>query len=58
MTVAYLTAHLDVVKAIWSDSDSFVTAAPFLFLLASVIIFTFGPGKFSMDEVLRKRRRE
>ncbi len=55
MTVAYLTAHLDVVKTIWSDSDSFVTAAPFLFLLASVIIFTFGPGRFSVDEVLRRR---
>jgi len=55
MTVAYLTAHLDVVKTIWSDSDSFVTAAPFLFLLASVIVFTFGPGKFSIDEVLRRR---
>ncbi len=55
MTVAYLTAHLDVVKTIWSDSDSFVTAAPFLFMLASVIIFTFGPGKFSIDEVLRRR---
>jgi putative oxidoreductase len=56
MTVAYLTAHLDVVKTIWSDSDSFVTAAPFLFLLASVIVFTFGPGKFSIDELLRRRK--
>ncbi|MFN0079745.1 MAG: DoxX family protein [Prosthecobacter sp.] len=55
MIVAYLTAHLDVVKTIWSDSDSFVTAAPFLFLLASLIIFTFGPGKFSIDNELRRR---
>lgn len=55
MIVAYLTAHLDVVKTIWSDSDSFVTAAPFLFLLASVIVFAFGAGKFSIDEVLRRR---
>lgn len=56
MVVAYLTAHLDVVKTIWSDSDSFVTAAPFLFLLASVIVFTFGPGKFSFDELLRRKK--
>lgn len=56
MVVAYLTAHLDVVKTIWSDSDSFVTAAPFLFLLASVIVFTFGPGKFSLDELLRRKK--
>jgi putative oxidoreductase len=56
MTVAYLTAHLDVVKTIWSDSDSFVTAPPFLFLLASMIVFTFGPGKLSIDGVLRRRK--
>ena len=58
MTVAYLAAYLDVVKTIWSDSDSFVTAAPFLFMLAAVIIFTFGPGKFSIDELLRRQREE
>ncbi len=56
MTVAYLTAHLDVVKTIWSDSDSFITAPPFLFLLASMIVFTFGPGKLSIDGVLRRRK--
>jgi putative oxidoreductase len=55
MVVAYLTAHLDVVKTLWSDSDAFVTAAPFLFMFASVIVFTFGPGKFSVDEMLRRR---
>jgi putative oxidoreductase len=55
MTVAYLTAHLDVVKTLWSDPDSFVTAAPFLFLLASLIIFTFGPGKYSLDALLKHR---
>jgi putative oxidoreductase len=57
MIVAYLTADLEVVKTIWSDPDSFVTAAPFLFLLASVLVFTFGPGKLSIDELLRKNRK-
>lgn len=56
MIVAYLTAHMDVVKTIWSDSDSFVTAPPFLFLLACVIIFTFGPGKFSADGLRRRKQ--
>ncbi|MFO1483107.1 MAG: DoxX family protein [Verrucomicrobiaceae bacterium] len=56
MIVAYLTAHLDVVKTIWSDPDSFVTAAPFLFLLASAIVFAFGPGKLSVDELIRRWR--
>lgn len=53
MIVAYLTAHRDVVTGIWADSDGFVTAPPFLFLYAAVIIFTFGPGRFSVDARLR-----
>ncbi len=57
MFVAYGTAHLDVVKTIFSDPDSFVTAPPFLFLLAAVTVFIFGPGKFSVDELLRRRKK-
>lgn len=57
MLVAYGTAHLDVVKTIWSDPDSFVTAPPFLFLLAAVIVFIFGPGRFSADELLLRRKK-
>ncbi|CAN5875419.1 hypothetical protein BH11VER1_BH11VER1_32610 [soil metagenome] len=57
MIVAYLTAHLDVVKGIFEDSDSFVSAPPFLFLLTSVIVFTFGPGRFSVDGLLNKRNK-
>ena len=56
MLVAYGTAHLDVVKTIWSDADSFVSAPPFLFLLAAVIVFIFGPGKFSVDELLLRKK--
>jgi len=57
MVVAYLTAHLDVVQTIWSDSDSFVTAPPFLFLMASVVIFIFGPGAFSLDALIFRKHR-
>ncbi|MES2996988.1 MAG: DoxX family protein [Verrucomicrobiota bacterium] len=57
MIVAYLTADLDAVKNVFSDSDSFVTAAPFLFLLAAVIVFAFGPGKFSIDHFLARKFR-
>lgn len=57
MLVAYGTAHLDVVKTIWSDADSFVSAPPFLFLLASVTVFIFGPGRLSADELLRRRKK-
>jgi len=55
MIVAYITADLDAVKAIFSDSDQFVTATPFLFLFACVIVLVFGPGKFSVDHLLARR---
>lgn len=55
MIVAYITADLDAVKAIGSDPDQFVTATPFLFLLACVIILVFGPGKFSVDHLLARK---
>ena len=54
MLVAYLTAHRETVTGVWADADAFVTAPPFLFLLASLIIFVFGPGKFSADALLRR----
>lgn len=49
MIVAYLTAHTEELHAITSDPDKFVTAAPFLFLLAALIVLAFGPGKISLD---------
>jgi putative oxidoreductase len=55
LTVAYLTAEIDSVKHIFSDPDKFVTATPFLFLLACVIILVFGPGVFSLDWLLARR---
>lgn len=52
MLVAYYTADNDALRAIFSDPDQFVTAAPFLFLLASLIVLVFGPGKLSLDAML------
>lgn len=54
MIVAYLTADIEKVKNVFHDADAFVTATPFLFLMASVIVFTFGPGEFSVDRLLKK----
>ncbi len=55
MIVAYLTAHRETVTGIFSDSDAFVSAPPFLFLFAAIIIFVFGPGTASVDQLLKKR---
>ncbi len=54
MLVAYGTADLDALNAIVSDPDQFTAAAPFLFLLASLIVLAFGPGKLSLDALLGK----
>ena len=54
LTVAYLTADIDRVRAIFGDPDKFVTADEFLFLFAVVIIFVFGPGAFSLDALIGK----
>lgn len=52
MAVAYWTADRDALNAIATDPDKFVTAAPFLFLLASLIVLAFGPGRLSLDALL------
>jgi putative oxidoreductase len=55
LIVAYLTADLDRVRVIFRDPDKFVTADEFLFLLAVVIAFVFGPGRFSVDWLIGKK---
>ena len=55
LSVAYLTADLDKVKMIFSGPDKFLTADEFLFLFAVVLVFVFGPGKFSIDWVIERK---
>lgn len=54
MIVAYATADKEAVQALFSDPDKFTSAAPFLFLFAAVLVFVFGPGKFSVDALIGK----
>lgn len=61
MIVAYLTADINKVKHIFDNPDKFLGADPFLFLLASMMVFAFGPGIFSLDwligeKLLRKNK--
>jgi putative oxidoreductase len=53
--IAYLTAEIDTVKHIFSDPDKFVSADPFLFMLAAIIVLAFGPGVFSVDWLIEKK---
>ena len=55
MIVAYVTADFEAVSSIFSDPDKFVKADPFPFLLTALIVFAFGPGRFSVDALLKWR---
>jgi putative oxidoreductase len=55
LTVAFLTADLDRVKVIFSDPDKFLTADEFLFLFTVVLVLAFGPGKFSIDWLIKRK---
>ena len=55
MIVAYATADREALHAIFSDPDKFVSASPFLFMLAALIVLAFGPGKLSLDALFFKK---
>ena len=56
MVVAYLAADRAVVLALFHAPDDFTSAAPFLFLFASVLVLAFGPGAWSADEWLARKK--
>ena len=55
MVVAYITADPEALFSIFSAPDKFTAAAPYTFLIASLIVLIFGPGKASVDAFLRGR---
>jgi putative oxidoreductase len=54
MAMAYATADKEALHSIFSDPDKFAAAAPFVFLVASLIVLLFGPGIFSVDALLKR----
>ncbi len=54
LLVAYLTADREAALAIFSDADQFLASTPLTFLLATLPVFIFGPGRFSLDFLLAK----
>jgi putative oxidoreductase len=47
------TADLEAVTSIFSDPDKFVKADPFLYFICAVIVLVFGPGRFSIDALIK-----
>ena len=55
MIVAYLTADQEAVAGMLSNSDKFVKADPFPFLLIALIVLAFGPGQLSVDALFKQK---
>src|SRR3984885_5625617 len=55
MIMAYVTADREALFSIFSDPDKFYAAAPYTFLVATIIILLFGPGKFALDALLERK---
>ena len=55
MIMAYVTADREALFSIFSDPDKFYAAAPYTFLVATIIILLFGPGKFAVDALLERK---
>lgn len=55
MLVAYVVADREALFAVLSDPDKFYAAAPYTFLIASLLVLIFGPGKFSFDAWIATR---
>jgi putative oxidoreductase len=49
MTVAYITGDREALLSIFSNPDKFSAAAPFTYLMASLIVLIFGSGQLSLD---------
>jgi putative oxidoreductase len=49
LTMAYVLADREALFSMFSDPDKFTAAAPFNFLVASLLILIFGAGKLSLD---------
>jgi putative oxidoreductase len=58
MLVAFVAADREALGSIFSDPEKFWAATPYTFLIASLIILIFGPGKLSLDALLAKRLRK
>jgi putative oxidoreductase len=52
MLMAYITADREALFSVFSDPDKFYAAAPYTFLIASLLILIFGPGRIAVDSLL------
>jgi putative oxidoreductase len=54
MLMAYITADREALFSFFSNPGKFYGADPYTFLFASVLVLLFGPGYFSIDNLLTR----
>ena len=52
LTMAYVIGDREALLSFFSDPDKFIAAAPFAFLIVSLIVLIFGAGKVSADTAI------
>src|ERR1700747_3022640 len=52
LTMAYVIGDREAMLSFFSDPDKFIAAAPFAFLVVSLIVLIFGAGRISADTVI------
>jgi putative oxidoreductase len=52
LIMAYVIGDREALLSFFSDPDKFIAAAPFPFLMASLIVLIFGAGKISADAAI------
>ena len=55
MIMAYITADREALMSVFSDPGKFYNADPFTFLMASLLVFIFGAGFFSLDRIVQSK---
>ena len=58
MIMAYVIADREALTSFFSESGKFFAADPFPFLLVSLLVLVFGPGKLSLDTLIAARRKK
>ena len=52
LTMAYVIGDREALLSFFSDPDKFTAAAPFAFLIVSLIVLIFGAGRISADAAI------
>jgi len=52
--MAYVIGDHEALLSFFSDPDKFMAAAPFIFLMVSLIVLIFCAGKISVDSLLER----